>query len=110
MNYLVTTAFLLLMFLNLSGQQSQYYFLDYKFHNGDVLVNNTNSHHLSFEFQTSDFLSKADVSIVNPIYIPCDSFEINYVKNFLIDSIPLLNYHSGINQKRLIIKGDIFIF
>jgi len=110
MNYLVTTAFLLLMFFNLSGQQSQYYFLDYKFHNGDVLVNNTNSHHLSFEFQTSDFLSKADVSIVNPIYIPCDSFEINYVKNFLIDSIPLLNYQSGINQKRLIVKGDIFPF
>ena len=110
MNYLVTTAFLLLMFLNLSGQQSQYYFLDYKFHNGDVLVNNTNSHHLSFEFQTSDFLSKADVSIVNPIYIPCDSFEINYVKNFLIDSIPLLNYQSGINQKRLIVKGEIFPF
>ncbi len=110
MNYLVTTVFLLLMFLNLSGQQSQYYFLDYKFHNGDVLVNNTNSHHLSFEFQTSDFLSKADVSIVNPIYIPCDSFEINYVKNFLIDSIPLLNYQSGINQKRLIVKGDIFPF
>ena len=110
MNYLVTTAFLLLMFFNLSGQQSQYYFLDYKFQNGDVLVNNTNSHHLSFEFQTSDFLSKADVSIVNPIYIPCDSSEINYVKNFLIDSIPLLNYQSGINQKRLIVKGDIFPF
>ena len=63
MNYFYTTTFLLLIFLNVNGQQSQYHFLDYKWQNGAVTVNDSNSHHLSFEFQTSDYLSNADVRL-----------------------------------------------
>ena len=106
----LTTTFLLLMFFNVNGQQSQYHFLDYKWQNGAVTVNDSKSHHLSFEFQTSDYLSNADISIINPVYIPCDSSEINYIKNFLIDSIPHLRYQSGISRKQLIIRGEVFPF
>ena len=98
------------MFFNVNGQQSQYHYLDYKWQNGTVTVNDSKSHHLSFEFQTSDYLSKVDISIINPVYIPCDSSEINYIKNFLIDSIPYLSYQSGIIRKQLIIRGDVFPF
>ena len=98
------------MFFNVNGQQSQYHFLDYKWQNDVCLVNDSKSHHLSFEFQTSDYLSKPDISIINPVYIPCDSSEINYIKNFLIDSIPHLSYQSGINRKQLIIIGEVFPF
>ena len=110
MNYFFTITFLLLMFFNVNGQQSQYHFLDYKWQNGAVSVNDSKSHHLSFEFQTSDHLSKIHLSIINPVYIPCDSSEINYIKNFLIDSIPHLSYQSGISRKHLIIKGEVFPF
>ena len=102
--------FLLLMFFNVNGQQSQYHFLEYKWQNGAVSVNDSKSHHLSFEFQTSDYLSEAEIIIINPVYIPCDSSEINYIKNFLIDSIPHLSYQSGINRKQLIIRGEVFPF
>ena len=101
---------MLFIFFNVNGQQSKYYFLDYKWQNDVVSVNDAKSHNLSFEFQTSDYLSKTDISIINPIYIPCDSSEINYIKNFLIDSIPHLSYQSGINRKQLIIRGEVFPF
>ena len=98
------------MFFKVNGQQSQYHFLDYKWQNGAITVNDSKSHHISFEFQTSDYLSNADISIINPVYIHCDSSEINYIKNFLIDSIPHLSYQSGINRKQLIIRGEVFPF
>ena len=75
-----------------------------------VSVNNSKSHHLSFEFQTLDHLTESDVSIINTVYIPCDSSEINYIKNFLIDSIPHLSYQSGITRKQLIIRGEVISF
>jgi len=98
------------MLSNLSGQQSQHYFLDYKLQNGDVIVNDTRSHNLTFEFQTSDYFSKINITLVNPVYIPCDSSEINYIESFPIDSVPILNYQSGISQKQLIIRGEVFPF
>ena len=110
MNFFFTTTFLLLIFLNVNGQQSQYHFLDYKWQNGAVTVNDSKSHYLSFEFQTTDYLSKADIRVINPVYTLCDSSEINYIKNFLIDSIPHLSYQSGINRKQLIIRGEVFPF
>ncbi|MDC3103934.1 type IX secretion system sortase PorU [Flavobacteriales bacterium] len=96
------------MFFNVNGQQSQYHFLDYKWQNGAVTVNDSKSHYLSFEFQTTDYLSKADIRVINPVYTLCDSSEINYIKNFLIDSIPHLSYQSGIRRKQLIVRGEVF--
>ena len=110
MNYFYTTTFLLLIFLNVNGQQSQYHFLDYKWQNGAVTVNDSKSHYLSFEFQTTDYLSNADIRVINPVYTLCDSSEINYIKNFLIDSIPHLRYQSGISRKQLIIRGEVLPF
>ena len=98
------------MFFNVNGQQSQYHFLDYKWQNGAMTVNDYKSHYLSFEFQTTDYLSKADIRVINPVYTLCDSSEINYIKNFLIDSIPHLSYQSGISRKQLIIRGEVFPF
>ena len=96
------------MFFNINGQQSQYHFLDYKWQNGAVTVNDSKSHYLSFEFQTTDYLSKTDIRVINPVYTLCDSSEINYIKNFLIDSIPKLSYQSGIRRKQLIVRGEVF--
>tara|TARA_B100001057_G_scaffold444680_1_gene481826 strand:- start:2912 stop:6628 length:3717 start_codon:yes stop_codon:yes gene_type:complete len=110
MNYYFIITFLLLFLFDVNGQQSQYHFLCYKWQNGVISVNNSKSHHLSFEFQTSDYQSEVDVIIINPVYIPCDSSEINYIKDFPIDSIPNLSYQSGINRKQLITKGDVFPF
>ena len=110
MNYFFTISFLLLFLFNANGQQSQYHFLDYRWQNGIISVNDSKSHHLSFEFQTSDCKSEVDISIINPVYVPCDSSEINYIKNFLIDSIPLISYKSGIYRKQLITRGDVFPF
>ncbi len=110
MNCFFTITFLLLLFFNVNGQQSQYHFLDYKWQNDSLSVNDSKSHHLSFEFQLSDYLSKINISIINPVFVPCDSSEINYIKNFPIDSILHLSYQSGINRKQLIIRGKVFPF
>ena len=110
MHYFFIFTFLFLTFFNVYGQQSKCYFLDYSFLNKTITVNGSDSHNLAFEFQTTELNLEHDVNIINTVYVPCDSSEIKYILNFSIDSIPHLSYRSGVSQKKLIIRGEVFPF
>ena len=110
MRYFFIFVYLLLTLLTVNGQNSQYHFLDYKWHNDSLVVNEFKSHNLSFEFELTDIRSGFEIRVLNPIYVSCDSSEKKYLKNLLIDSIPQITYRSGKSRNNLIIRGEIFPF
>ena len=110
MRYFFIFVYLLLTFLTVNGQNSQYHFLDYKWHNDSLVVNEFKSHNLSFEFELTDIRSGFEIRVLNPIYVSCDSSEKKYLKNLLIDSIPQITYRSGKSRNNLIIRGEILPF
>ena len=77
MRYFFIFVYLLLTLLTVNGQNSQYHFLDYKWHNDSLVVNEFKSHNLSFEFELTDIRSGFEIRVLNPIYVSCDSSEKN---------------------------------
>ena len=100
----------MLTFYTVNGQSSQYHMLDYRWQNDSLVVNESKSHNLNFEFEFSDYVSDFEIRVLNPVYVACSSSEKKYLKNLFIDSIPQINYVSGISRKKLIIRGEIFPF
>ena len=78
--------------------------LDYRWQNDSLVVNESKSHNLNFEFEFSDYVSDFEIRVLNPVYVACSSSEKKYLKNLFIDSIPQINYVSGISRKKLIIR------
>jgi len=110
MYYFFTIIFITLLHLDLYAQNTQYHFLDYKLENDLITVNDSKSQNFIFEFQKSDCNTNVDVIINNIIYVPCDSSEINIIKDLNVDSIPNLSFKSGTKNKQLIVRGEIFPF
>ncbi len=110
MNYFLNITFFLVLLSNVNGQQIQSYFLDYKHDNNIVTVNDLCSHYLDFEFQLPSNHSFLDLTIVNSIFVACDSLEIEFIKKLNVDSIPDLRYKTGTERKKFIVRGDIFPF
>ena len=110
MRYFFILVCLLLTFYTVNGQSSQYHMLDYRWQNDSLVVNESKSHNLNFEFEFSDYVSDFEIRVLNPVYVACSSSEKKYLKNLFIDSIPQINYVSGISRKKLIIRGEIFPF
>jgi len=110
MRYLFIFICSFLILFTVNGQSPQYHMLDYKWHNDSLFVNESKSHNLNFEFEFSDFVSDFEIRVLNPIYVSCSSSEKKYLKNLFIDSIPQINYRSGISRKKRIIRGEVFPF
>ncbi|MDA9898281.1 type IX secretion system sortase PorU [Flavobacteriales bacterium] len=110
MRYLLLFVSFLLSLESVLGQNSQYHYLDYKWQNESLIVNDSKSHFLNFQFEHSYGNSNYELQLLNPVYTNCDEVEKKYLKNFYLDSVPQINSKSGISQKKLVVRGEVFPF
>ena len=100
------SVLLFIISLSVSAQTSKFLFLDWEIQDEILLVNTSKSLKIDFSFKLAH-ASSFDLTLKNPIYIPCTKQEQDYLSNYLIDSEPIISSKQGIESKNLIIQGTI---
>lgn len=101
---------LFLSSINLFGQESKHYFLDWSYVDSMPVVNNSSSYFLNFDESFNEYSTDFDLEVREPVFIDCNSLETAFLNNQNVSSSVKLSYNFGVERKNMRLKGSIFPF
>lgn len=101
---------LFLSSVNLFGQETKHYFLDWSYVDSMPVVNNSSSYFLNFDESFKEYSTDFDLEVNEPVFIDCNDLETAFLNSQKVSSTVKLSYNFGVERKKLRLKGSIFPF